>query len=234
MPNGLLARGPAPAGPRVRGGGAIRWIGAALVWLGVLCLLVIGYELGLSNVLADRASRSVAGDLDRRWGDALGPAVGQDRAPVTAIAPPAKGTAFAVLWLPSFGKGWQRPVWEGTATHDLARGVGHYRGTALPGEVGNMVIFGHRASHGEPFADIDRLRDGDLATLDTAQGRWTYRVVRHRIIEPDDHSALAPVPDHPEAAPQQRWLTLIACEPRYGNSHRWVVYAGLVSFRPRS
>ena len=228
----LLTRpGLVPAGRRVRG--LVRWFGIVLVTLGVVCLLVIGYELGISNLLANRASQSVAGDLDRRWGGGLGPAVAEERAPVTEIAAPAKGTAFAVLSLPRFGRDWQRPVWEGTAEHDLARGVGHYRGTALPGQIGNMAIFGHRASHGEPFADIDALRDGDLAILDTVQGRWTYRVVRHRIIDPGDHSALAPVPDHPEAAPQQHWLTLIACEPRYGNSHRWVVYAGLVSFRPR-
>jgi sortase A len=230
----LLARPGPPAGRRVRGrGGAARWLGIGLVAAGTACLLVIGYVLGVSNLLADRASQSAAGTLEDRWKADLGPPVDRPQAPVTAIPAPARGTAFAVLRLPRFGPDWQRPVWEGTARRDLARGVGHYRGTALPGGIGNVAIFGHRAGHGEPFADIDALREGDLAIIDTAQGRWTYRVARHRIIEPDDHSALAPVPDHPEAAPQQRWLTLIACEPRYGNSHRWVVYAGLVSFRPR-
>ena len=58
---------------------------------------------------------------------------------------------------------------EGTGTEDLKRGPGHYPGTAMPGQVGNFVVAGHRTTYGAPFnrsttikaGRRDRARDPD-------------------------------------------------------------------------
>ena len=47
-------------------------------------------------------------------------------------------------------------------------GPGHYSGTALPGQVGNFAIAGHRVGKGEPFLNLDQLRPGDAVIVETA------------------------------------------------------------------
>ena len=61
--------------------------------------------------------------------------------------------------MPRFGADYARPVVEGAARPVLAHGVGHYAGTAEPGEVGNFAVAGHRTTYGKPFNEIDTLRD---------------------------------------------------------------------------
>ena len=52
-------------------------------------------------------------------------------------------------------------VVEGVDLGALSQGVGHWPGTAEPGQTGNMVIAGHRTTHGAPFRRLDELRVGD-------------------------------------------------------------------------
>src|SRR5439155_8227966 len=67
-------------------------------------------------------------------------------------------------------------VVEGTTPSALKAGAGHYPGTPLPCEDGNVAIAGHRTTYGKPFANIDQLRTGDLITLDTPVGSCIYEV----------------------------------------------------------
>ena len=54
-------------------------------------------------------------------------------------------------------------------------------------------------------------------------GRFTYRVVGHRVVSADDWSIIRP----------RRYpaLVLSACHPLFSASHRWVVFARLTSVR---
>ena len=74
--------------------------------------------------------------------------------------PLQRGEAFALLRIPRLGEDYRVPIVEGVSLEDLAAGVGHYPDTALPGEVGNFSVAGHRATNGEPFAYLDQLRNG--------------------------------------------------------------------------
>ncbi|NHA00955.1 class E sortase [Nocardioides sp. W3-2-3] len=112
------------------------------------------------------------------------------------------------------------PVWT-----SLARGVGHYLGTALPGQVGNFSVAGHRLTHGSAFTDIDRLRTGDVVGVRTAGSWFVYRVTAHEIVEPGALDVIAPVPDTPGATPSRALMTLTSCHPLYGSSQRYVVHA---------
>ncbi|MGH9182127.1 MAG: sortase, partial [Acidimicrobiales bacterium] len=52
-------------------------------------------------------------------------------------------------------------VVEGTTASALRAGAGHYVGTPLPGEEGNVAIAGHRTTYGAPFFNLDQLAAGD-------------------------------------------------------------------------
>ena len=61
-------------------------------------------------------------------------------------------------------------VVEGTGASALRAGAGHYPNTPLPGEEGNVAIAGHRTTYGKPFANLDRLKIGDIDENRTAIG----------------------------------------------------------------
>ena len=63
---------------------------------------------------------------------------------------------------------------EGTNTPDLRKGPGHYIGTPLPGEAGNVGVAGHRTTYGHPFYNLDSVKPGDPIVLTTLQGIFVY------------------------------------------------------------
>ena len=186
---------------------------------GVLLVLFVGWSLWWTDRAGTaEAARSVHA-LERSFA----------AAPAAALRPearPDRGAAFAALRIPRFGADWRRPVLEGAGAPELRRGTGHYPGTALPGAAGNVAIAGHRTTYGKPFRGVDRLRRGDVIELDTAIGRYRYRVTGHRIVDPAEVSVL-------RATPGRSTLTLTTCHPVYSARERWVVRAELVSAGPR-
>ena len=64
---------------------------------------------------------------------------------------------------------------EGDDATALRRGAGHLRGTAMPGEAGNVVLAGHRDT---VFRRLGELQRGDRLRLTTARGVFDYRVAR--------------------------------------------------------
>lgn len=138
----------------------------------------------------------------------------------------ARGKALATMTIPRFGAGWRWEVAEGVAPSVLDGGPGHFPGTAVPGARGNTAYAAHRAGHGDPFIDFDRLRRGDRITLAQRGAVWTYQVtMRPRIIDIDDVWVLDHLPG--------RQLTLTTCWPRYGSSRRMFVRAGLARVESR-
>src|SRR5690606_40138254 len=89
------------------------------------------------------------------------------------------GEPFAVIRIPRFGDDYARPVIEDTGLDVLARGVGHYVGTAMPGEVGNVGLAGHRTTYGAPFNRIHELQPGDRVVIETAAAYSVYVVDSH-------------------------------------------------------
>jgi sortase A len=112
-------------------------------------------------------------------------------------------------------------VVEGTGRSALRAGAGHYPGTPLPGQPGNVAIAGHRTTYGKPFANLDRLRVGSVIELDTPVGPYTYRVVRDPY--PVARTDLSVVDWSPGST-----LTLTTCHPKGSARQRLVVRAELV------
>ncbi len=107
-------------------------------------------------------------------------------------------------------------VVEGVTASALRAGAGHYPSTALPCEIGNVAIAGHRTTFGKPFADVDRLKPGDTIDLITPIGACTYRVSREPwVVEPTEMSVIDPTGD--------KSLTLTTCHPKGSAAQRLIV-----------
>jgi sortase A len=143
----------------------------------------------------------------------------------------AKPRAIAKLRIPRFGSDWQRVVYEGTSISKVLTplGVGHYVGSALPGQVGNFALAAHRAGSGGPFRKIDRFVAGDLVFVETATQRFTYRFLESKVVEPDDTGVIEPLPQGlSEFAASNAYLTLTSCTPVHINTHRIAAWFELV------
>ena len=66
---------------------------------------------------------------------------------------------------------------------------------------------------------------GDYVRLEMPYGTFVYRAYKHRVVVASDLSVLRS-PDH-------EVLELQACHPRFFATHRYIVYARLVSVQPR-
>jgi sortase A len=156
------------------------------------------------------------------------------------------GQPFAVLHIPRLagGDGFSRVVVEGVAQTQLAQGPGHYIGTAMPGEQGNVAIAGHRVGRGSPFLDLDQLVPGDAIVVETADAWFTYRVLGdtatasftgdpsgipgREIVRPTDVSVISPTPGGAAAGPaSDAYLTLTTCHPKFSARQRLIVHARL-------
>jgi sortase A len=111
--------------------------------------------------------------------------------------------------------GLDAPLLEGIRLTTLDNGPGHWPGTAMPGENGNVVVAGHRTSHGAAFRNIDQLVAGDIVQFNTAAGVFKYTVTGTQIVTPD----AIWIVDQTENAT----ATLFACHPPGSVSHRIVV-----------
>ena len=127
-----------------------------------------------------------------------------------------------------------RPVLQGTDHDTLTKGMGHYVGTAFPGQIGNFALAGHRTTYGRPLHNIDLLQKGDIIVVETKASYVVYAVDRHVIVTPDHVDVIAPVPQQPGAKPVEAWMTMTACHPKFSATQRYVVFAKLVKTIPRA
>lgn len=113
-------------------------------------------------------------------------------------------------------------MYEGIRLSTLDRGPGHWPGTAMPGQVGNVVVAGHRTSGHQVFRNIDALVEGDEILFTGTDGSvHRYRVTSSRIVVPTEVWIVDQTPT-PTA-------TLFACHPPGSVRERYVVFAELVA-----
>ena len=138
--------------------------------------------------------------------------------PPGVVAPTYEvGQQVGSIEIPAIGL--SRGMFEGIELSVLDYGPGHWPDTAMPGEVGNVVVAGHRVSHNADFRDVDDLSPGDDVIFNTSTGRHVYSVVSTEIVQPD---ALWIVDQTDDAT-----ATLFACHPPGSVRQRIVVHLRL-------
>jgi sortase A len=114
---------------------------------------------------------------------------------------------------------------NGTDHDTLEKGPGRDKRTFMPGENRLVYIAGHRTTYLAPFSHIDSIRDGDFIRLEMPYATFVYRAFMHRVVVATDLAVLH--------SPNHELLELQACHPRFFATHRYIVYANLVSVLPR-
>ncbi|MFB9234727.1 class E sortase [Plantactinospora siamensis] len=204
-------------GSRIRTG--IRVAGEVLITFGMIVLLFAGYEVWGKSVIIDSHQHDLDNQLAQEW--APDPTVG----PTSNDKPfvPVEGKPVAGLYIPKLDKNWV--VVEGVTPGDIRYAPGHYPDSALPGQVGNFSVAGHRIK--AIFWRLDELHNGDVIVAETKTDWYVYRVSGTEIVHPTQVEVVAPVPDRPGAKPTKKMLTLTTCNPKFNNYQRLIVHAEL-------
>ncbi|HEY2542709.1 MAG TPA: class E sortase [Gaiellaceae bacterium] len=117
-------------------------------------------------------------------------------------------------------------VVDGTDESSLQKGPGRDLRSFMPGQDRLVYIAGHRTTYLAPFSHINDIRVGDYIRLEMPYATFVYRMTTHRIVPASDLSVLR--------SPHHELLELQACHPRFFATHRYIVYAKLVSMIPRA
>jgi sortase A len=112
-----------------------------------------------------------------------------------------------------------KSMYEGVSLNTLDIGPGHWPGTAMPGQRGNVVVAGHRTSHDKPFRHLDLLVPGDQVVMGTLAGSFTYVVSSTEIVTPDAIRIIEQTDAYT--------ATLFACHPVGSTKERIVVHLTL-------
>lgn len=145
---------------------------------------------------------------------------------------------FGILYIPVLGSDYSALITAGDDTEEIyggPTGVNYYPTAAMPAELGNFTLAGHRGYNGRGrFNKISTLNNGDSVYVETAEGWYKYSVTGHEVVKATQVEVLLPVPHKPEATPTKNIITLTSCYWDGNNKKRIAVYGDFVDFQPRS
>lgn len=227
-------------------------LGELLIVAGALLALFVVWQLFYTDVQSGRVQRAEVEETE--W---LEPSVVDgvvaaevpddgfipEHMKMRGVDPPAMEypeftEKFAAMMVPRWGEDYVQMVYEGTTRPDVLDplGVGHYEAkqfnTVLPGETGNFALSAHRTTYNKPFADVADLHEGDSLVFQTDQAWFVYKVESWKIVLPHQTEVVAPMPDQPGVAPDDRYITLTTCHPKFSAAERWVVHGRLDYWAP--
>ncbi|MBI2609609.1 class E sortase [Candidatus Giovannonibacteria bacterium] len=117
-------------------------------------------------------------------------------------------------------------------TASLLKGPVHYPGSVMPGEVGNMFVFGHSAGVLNPrnknsivFNNLKELKYGDAIYMRSNGYEYAYKVLNVQIRRAED----AEIDFHTDG---RKILTLSTCKIFGANEERYIVEAEFVKRYP--
>jgi sortase A len=126
--------------------------------------------------------------------------------------------AIGRLIIPRLGV--NEKMYMGITDREFDLGVGKWPGTPRAGELGNIVIGGHRTSGTRPFYYVERLRRGDVITLMEGKRRVRYKVTNKMIVKPN---AIWITKQSTKST-----LTLFSCHPKGSVAQRYIIRATLM------
>lgn len=196
-------------------------IGLVLVLVGTVLLGYVAWQYFGTNVVSKREHDRIRTQIVEDWD--------KDSTPIEGVG---------LLRVPRFGDDFEVPILDGFDDATLAQGIGRYVDGVQPGEVGNLVLSGHRVTHGEPFRGFLNLQTGDEVIVETKIEVHTYVLRQNGDRTRVDFRTswpLWPVPN-PEASeeePSEELVTLITCSELFHTADRSVVVGELVSSVPK-
>lgn len=187
-------------------------IGVVFILSGLSMLGYVGWQYFGTNIVSKQKQAEVKKAVVLKWDKGI------------------DGDAIGLLRVPRFGENFEVPILPTFSRSDLAKGVGAYEDGAMPGEIGNFAVAGHRVTHGEPFRDFLKLRKGDEVYVETRTHIYTY-VLREngdkRTLDFTQGWVLLPNPIARNFMPEKPILTLLTCSELFHTRNRNIVFGDL-------
>ena len=118
------------------------------------------------------------------------------------------------------------PIYHGTDTEVLDRGVGHLLGSSLPvgGKNAHTILSGHSGMASQKmFTDLEQLVPGDVFYLNVLGETLAYQVTEINTVLPYETDLLGIVPG-------EDLCTLVTCTPYGINTHRLLVRGSRIPY----
>lgn len=111
------------------------------------------------------------------------------------------------------------PIYHGTSSNVLQKGVGHLEGSSFPvgGENTHAILSAHRGlPSSRLFTDLNQLKERDIFYIYILDQVFAYQVDQILVTEPSETEALKIVDG-------KDYVTLVTCTPYAINTHRLLV-----------
>lgn len=222
--------------------GFIGFLGELMITVGVLLGLFVVWQLFWTDVQFARHQKEIFQELN--WEAPKDtPAVQIPTGDPPIIDEPEEGSIIGALYVPKFGADYEVAIAEGIDKRTILDklGIGHYEDTAMPGDIGNFALAGHRVTYGKPFNKIAELEPGDsiIVLVDgKEQGKYwyVYEVTNSLIVDPDEIEVIQPAPKSMPLTQggtvAGRYITLTACHPMYSLKERYITHGELKYWLP--
>ena len=128
-----------------------------------------------------------------------------------------KDGVMGYLTIPKIGE--EIPIYHGTSTKTLQKGVGHLEGSSFPigGENTHAILSAHRGlPSAKLFTDLDQIKEGDKFYIHILGEVLAYQVEDISIIKPFETEELS-------LKEGKDYVTLVTCHPYAINTHRLLV-----------
>ena len=137
-------------------------------------------------------------------------------------APSYTLTSCGVISIPSIDC--LLPLWDGAGSMELRYGAGKVPNGAFPGEMGNLVVLGHRMKkYGSLFNRLGEVGSDDLILIETENETYAYVVDTILTIDPSELSFY--MQNEGDACR----ITLITCTPIGVGTKRLLILGHLIS-----
>ncbi|OZG66654.1 Sortase family protein [Bifidobacterium hapali] len=200
-----------------------------LLTAAAICALYIVWQMWWTGVQAEHEQMSTTQAAN--WsqpgnGDTTKIAKAQEGEPPLQPSSASTSELIGTAYIPRFGTDWKRNIVQGTDLVQLNMlGLGHYADSQMPGQVGNVVLAGHRNGYGQPLGDVDLLQPGDAIIIRTKDYWYVYTYTDYEIVGANEVRVLDANPKNPGQTPTKRLVELLTCEPKYSTpTHRWISY----------
>jgi len=175
------------------------------ILLGLGITSFAGYQILQSNIKVEQSLKEAKGVVEKQ----------QEQVDESTFEP-VVGEVVGLLSLPKIDS--ELAIVEGTDPDELAKGVGHYKGSFYPHQGGQIVLSGHRDT---VFKRVGDLELGDELVMKMSYGEASYEIVNTKIVDADDTSVIT-------LQNQEEELILTTCYPfgYVGDApERYIIYA---------
>ena len=153
-----------------------RVVGVILILIGVGIIGNVAYK----KIVTSNKQNELLEVFESQLAEAKYP----DSSEPVSLEPINGYTPVAIMEIPSIKL--KQPVVDGITEDVIKYFLGRFPESAMPGQVGNFAVAGHRVSdYTDAFINLYKVKVGDEVIVTTKDGRYTYEVDNSFIVDPD-------------------------------------------------